>query len=341
MPLPANTMTANMMTANMMTANTMTLVADLGGTNTRVALARGAVVLRDTIRRFPNADYPGLDAVLAEYLAGVGGVDCAGACVAVAGPVRDGVATMTNLDWTIDGARIAAATQAETVAVLNDLQAQGHALGHIDPSALRTVIQGSGTPAPDAAQLVIGVGTGFNAAPVHEGPGGRIVAASECGHVSLPVRSDADLRLLRFAEKAHGFPGVEDVLSGRGLERVDAWLAAEAGAPTDRRAADIMVALEAGSDPQASATARLFVRLLGTVAGDLALIHLPFGGIYLIGGVARAFTPWLERFDFAAAFRDKGRFSDFMDNFTLRVIEDDYAALTGCAVYLQDVIARG
>ncbi len=310
------------------------LLADIGGTNTRVALADGTQLMPESIRRFANAEYGGIDAVLTAFLSAEGGVDCAGACVAAAGPVRDGVASLTNLDWVIDHDAVARATGAEVVAVLNDLQAQGHALGQIAPAALRPLVHARGTPATGASQLVVGVGTGFNAAPVHEGPGGRLVAASECGHASLPVRTEADLRLLRFVEKAHGFPGVEDVLSGRGLERLFAWVSTEAGTPQSMSAASIMTALAAG-DVLAESTGRVFVRLLGAVVGNLSLIHLPYGGVWLIGGVARAFTPYLERFGFAEAFRDKGRFESFMQDFPVWVIEDDYAALTGCAHYLE------
>ncbi len=311
----------------------LSLVADIGGTNTRVALARGGRVDRATIRRFANADHPGLGPILSAYLDEAGGPDCAGACVAVAGPVDDGVAEMTNLDWTIDRDLVARATKAARVAVLNDLQAQGHALGGLAPESLRPVIE---APAArdGAARLVVGVGTGFNAAPVHEAPGGRIVTASECGHVSLPVRSEADLRLMRFVEEAHGFAGVEDVLSGRGLERLYAFHAREAGRGDRAEASAIMASIAAGRDPVAAATGQSFVRLLGTVAGDLALTHLPFGGIYLIGGVARAFAPHYDRFGFADAFRDKGRFSAFMRAFPVAIVEDDYAALEGCAQYL-------
>ena len=319
-------------------ANQTSLVADIGGTNTRVALSTGGKVLHDTIRRFANAEYPDLVAVLTRFIADAGGVDCAGACVAAAGPVRDGVAEMTNLDWTIDHVSVATATRAETVAVLNDLQAQGHALGHLAPGALRHVT-GPAAGQKGASQLVIGVGTGFNAAPVHDGPGGRIVAASECGHVTMPVRTEADLRLSQFVEKAHGFPGVEDALSGRGLERVHAWASAEAGHGQTKTAAEIMALIEAGGDAIAERTGTVFVRLLGAVAGNLALTHLPFGGSYLIGGVARAFTPHLGRFGFAEAFRDKGRFSEFMEQFPVFVIEDDYAALQGCAAYLETLMA--
>lgn len=317
-----------------MTEHHLSLVADIGGTNTRVALARGPELLAGSIRRFRNAGFPGLEPILRAYVAAEGDPLCNAACVAVAGPIANGVATMTNLDWKIDGAALTRATGATRTAILNDLQAQGYALGHIAPGNLRRVID---APEADAlaTRLVIGVGTGFNAAPVHETPGGRLVAASECGHVNLPVRTEADLRLAHFVETAHGFPGVEDVMSGRGVERLYAFVTSEAGTPDTRDAAAIMAAITAenGTGP-ATETARLFVRLFGGVAGNLALTHLPFGGIYLCGGVARAFSELFAPLGFTDAFRDKGRFAGFMSRFSVSIIEDDYAALTGCAVSL-------
>lgn len=310
---------------------TFSLVADVGGTNTRVALARDGGIDRGSIRRFANAGTPGLGTILEDYLSQAGNPAIDGACVAVAGPVEGEEARLTNLDWTIGRDAIAAATGARRIAVINDLQAQGHALGHIAADCLRPVIPQTAAQPAATPQLVIGVGTGFNAAVVHDGPAGRLVTASECGHATLPVRSEADLRLMRFVETAHGFAGVEDVLSGRGLERLHAWAAREAGRDGDRDASAIMAAIGRGGDPVAEATGAAFVRLLGTVAGDLALIHLPFGGIHLIGGVARAFTAHFGRFGLAAAFRDKGRFAPLMAGFSVSVIEDDYAALTGCA----------
>lgn len=312
--------------------NVFSLVADIGGTNTRVALAEGPKLLPETIRKYRNAEYPGLETVLRAYIAEEGDVDCRGACVAVAGPVHDGRATLTNLDWTIDREGVARATRAEVVDVLNDLQAQGHAIGRLAEENLRSVIPGR--PAEGAAKLVIGVGTGFNASPVHDVGAVRIVPPSESGHANLPIRTEADLRLLAYVETIHGFPAIEDVLSGRGLERVYAWLSHEAGEPGEKSAADIVGGAQSGADARAEEALRVFIRILGTVAGNLALIHLPFGGIYLVGGVSRHVAPWLERFGFAESFRDKGRFAGFMGNFPVTVVEDDFAALTGSASHL-------
>ena len=309
----------------------LALLADIGGTNTRVALADGKVVRSDSLGRYKNADFPDLGAVLRQYLADQGVASVEGVCVAAAGPVRDGVAVMTNLDWTIDGAMLTAATGARHWAILNDLQAQGHALGHI--TATKVVVDGP-VRANDA-MLVVGVGTGMNAAPVHGTGAARIVAASECGHISMPIRTEEDFRLSQFiagtGPHAQGFAGVEDVLAGRGLERLYAFVTGQ-----DRAAADIMAALADG-EADARAMARIYVRLLGAELGNLALIHLPFGGLYLIGGVARAMMPYFDEMGLKAAFADKGRFAPFMENFQISVIEDDYAALTGCAAYLDSL----
>jgi glucokinase len=311
------------------------LVADIGGTNTRVALADGVSVRQDSIRRYANTEFSDLESVLRRYMDETATASVSGVCVAAAGPVRDGVASMTNLDWTITRPGLTAATGTAHTAILNDLQAQGHALGRIAPQHLRPVI--AGPSKPGAAMLVVGLGTGMNAAPVHETPWGRVVAASECGHISMPVRTEEDHRLAQFVASvgphAHGFAGVEDVLAGRGLERVYAFVAHEAGHETTKRGAEIMADVAAG-EALAERAVQLYIHLLGQELGNLALVHLPFGGIYLIGGVARAMQPYFDQMELTRHFRDKGRFAEFMGNFAVSIVEDDYAALTGCAAYL-------
>ena len=103
--------------------------------------------------------------------------------------------------------------------ILNDLQAQGHALGHIAPDQLRPLV--AGPLRNGASMLVVGLGTGVNAAPVHDTPRGRIVPSSECGHVNMPVRSALKTcgwrNISAFVLNARGetpHPGVEEVLSG-------------------------------------------------------------------------------------------------------------------------------
>lgn len=322
---------------------TLALLADIGGTNTRVALADGTKVRLDSIRRFSNAEYQarGQDIahVLSDYLAQTG-ASVSGVCVAAAGPVQDGVATMTNLEWVMDAPKLSAATSAGKVAILNDLQAQGQALGHIPAENLRTVI--AGPVKSGASMAVVGLGTGVNAAPVHPGPQGRVVPPSECGHVNMPVRTEEDFRLARFIEarlSAEGdvpHAGVEEVLAGRGLANLYAFAASEAGQNATLSSAEVLKALDA-ADPLAIHAARLYVHILGQMLADLALIHLPYGGLYLIGGMSRAMLPHFGRFGLETSFREARRVDLLLKDFSVTVVEDDYAALTGCAVYLNNV----
>lgn len=313
------------------------LVADTGGTNTRVALAKGTQIIPKTIKRFANAKYACVEDILAAFIAENDQSNLSAAALAVAGPVRDGSAKLTNLNWQIDEETLARATKVDRAAVLNDLAAQGYAMGHINPKMLRPIIT---KPAQaNGVKLVIGIGTGFNIAVVHDCSLGRIVPPAEAGHAALPLRNEADLRLAQHIEKTQGFAAVEDVLSGRGLEDLYAWKTAETGATNQVSSTEIIQALEAG-DPLARATLQDFIRFLAMVASDQALVHLPFGGIFLIGGMARALAPWLDPLGFEQVFQDKGRFSDMLKEFSVNVVDDDFAALNGLAHYLSDAPIR-
>jgi glucokinase len=313
----------------------LVIVADIGGTNTRVALADGKALRQQSVAKYRNAEYPDLESVLKTYLIAQGLTAVDGICVAAAGPVSDGVAEMTNIDWTITCPNIAAATGATHTAILNDLQAQGQALGSIAAENLHMVVDGP--VKPQGTMLVVGLGTGVNAAPVHNTPWGRIVAPSECGHITMPVRTAEDLALARFVETygddAHGFTGVEDVLAGRGIEHIHAFVTHTAGRPAHLTSAQIMAAI-AAHNPDALETARHYVRVLGQELGNLAMIHLPYGGIYLIGGMSRAMAPMFAEMGLAAHFHDKGRMSHIVKDCAISIVTDDFAALTGCAVYL-------
>ena len=209
-------------------------------------------------------------------------------------------------------------------------------MGRIAPEGLLPVITTATPLSPEATRLVVNVGTGFNAVPVHSTATGRFVPPSESGHVNLPIRTEADLRLSHYVDDSHGFPAVEEVLSGRGLENVYRWHCAETGAAPELRGSEIIAAAEAGQSPQAVAAVQTFLRFLGTVSGNLALEHLPFGGVYLVGGVAVGLAGLLNGGAFAEGFRDKGRFGGFMEDFPVTLVRDDHAPLIGCASHLHE-----
>ena len=307
------------------------LVADVGGTNTRVALAIDGKLQTQTIHRYRNTDQSGVVGILQKYLSDHAPEARPNAvCIDVAGPVGHDEGQLTNLDWTVTSAELCSGTGATFGAILNDMQAQGMALSHLHRTAFHSIVKGT---AQGGNRMVVNIGTGFNSAVVlGEGPK-LTVPGSETGHVNLPVPSPLIYELHQFLTAHYGFASAEEVLSGRGLGHIYDFLAGldpRQALPTSHH---IMTHIH--SDPHARKSVDIMLEILGCVCGNLALTHLPFGGIYLVGGMAQVLADYYHDGAFHRAFVAKGRFAEFMDQFSVHLVQDDHAPLVGCIAHLK------
>ncbi|MBW4974520.1 glucokinase [Roseovarius mucosus] len=302
------------------------LVADVGASHTRVALTAGSALKPGSVQRFENAAFAGLLPILAAYLA-EHGTHPRAICAGVAGPVRAGTAQLTNLDWFIDGAEMAHAAGATEVHLINDLQAQGYALDDLDPAWIMPVF--AGHPDPNGPRMVLGLGTGSNIAVVHRVGADLLVPPAEAGHSGLPHLGDAANAVIAAlgAEVAH--KPYEALLSGSGLVRLHRLRSGVA-----LTAPDILTGASQGQGACAE-TLALFLEILGAVMGNLALTHMATGGVFLIGGLARAMAPLLNRPEFRQMFVAKGPYRPIMEAMPIHLITEDTAALIGCARYLR------
>ena len=312
-------------------------VADIGGTNSRLAVSRSGKVDPATISRYLNSDFSKFERVVKDFRKTAAlGVQFDAAAVSVAGPVKSGFARLTNCDWAIESESVAKAAGCRSSSIINDLAATGHGLGSANPEDIIAIVSGDNDDWSDESavvkQLIVNVGTGFNTSLVITTDSGTIVSDSECGRVTLPVRSNEDHDLKRYIEQAAGYAGVEHVLSGRGVELVHDWVCRRlpSGGPAGQY--PIRETGFSGSR-QSVETGRHMTRMLATVVGDMALHHLPNGGIYLVGGVVNALAPHLLEFGFEAALHDKGDYRDYMRQFSVAVVTDEYIALKGCASF--------
>lgn len=310
------------------------LLADLGATNTRVGLADHAGLIPGSARRYANRGFSGLVPLLSTYLDAADPRAITALCLGVAGPVRGGTAQLSNRDWFIDSADLRAATGAGTILMINDLQAQGHALDDLPEASVTPLFSGAPTPA-GATRMVLGLGTGCNIAVVHRIGAALHVPPSEIGQSALPHCGAPLDRLIAHLGRAHPHKPVEAAVSGPGLRNIWQWL----GGGADETSEAILAAAARG-DARAVQTMTHFCDLLGRVAGDIALAHLPMGGLYLIGGTARAIAPHLAQSSFLTRFSARGPYAEILRAIPVFLIEDDNAALRGCARCLRQALNR-
>lgn len=338
-----------------MTHAPLAMVADIGGTHSRIAIAQGVDIQKATLKRYVNADFVSPTAMIKRFLreswqphivATVGTLGTAAlmhpqrACFAIAGPVDNNVAKLTNRDWVFDTNHLAKISGVEQFILINDLTAQAAALDTIKPQSVRTVIKGTqAVEQMHTTRLVVGAGTGLNAAviyghsPINQANQANSlfhIGISECGHISLPSHIAIPSQFFDQKDSKNSFVSFEDIISGRGLHALYTCFAP----PTEQglTGAEIIRAAQTKTNPAAERSVCFIAKAFGCFVGDLALVHLPITGIYLIGGLARAVVGCTDAVPlFKQGFYHKGRFENYMQRFDVAVIDDDFAGLKGAA----------
>lgn len=314
----------------------LALVGDVGGTNARFALARwldGRVVLEHH-ESFPAERYPTFADGVRSYLEGCPERPTR-AVVAVAGPVRDGAIDLTNSPWAVSEAELEALGPAR-VRLINDFEAQAWATAALPPGGLMSL----GGPAEgerDATVAVLGPGTGFGvAALVRDGHGGEAVMPGEGGHVSFAPEDEVDDAVLAILRRRFGRVSVERLISGSGLVNLHQALAEAAGRwPDLGDPAEISRAAILEPTSLAGETLTRFCAILGSVAGDVALLTGARGGVYVAGGVAPRIRDFLATSPFRERFERKGRFETYVGAIPTWLVTYEHAALLGAARFLE------
>jgi glucokinase len=285
------------------------------------------------VERVLNAGRSGVDALLAAFLAQYGPVDAA--CLAVAGPTDGRTAQFTNLPWRIDAASLTERFGLP-FRLVNDFAAVGWGLNALQNADVATLQ--AGIPLASAPRVALGAGTGLGVSLcVAEGELHRPLD-SEGGHIGFAPSDAEQDRLLAYLREEHGRVSVERLLSGPGLVSLYRFCLHEAGRRETGLLADAQAARAisqaglAASDAEATHALRLFARIYGQVAGDLALLARAEAGVFLAGGIAPQLLAVLQEGEFIAGFRAKGRFSDWMERVPVRVILDPDVGLKGAAL---------
>lgn len=312
------------------------LVGDIGGTHCRLAMAdqTGSHVSLSDIRHFRNADYPGLNTILGDYL---GHVEFpASTCLAVAGPTDGRHVHFTNLDWHIDAAALARELGLERVRLVNDFTAVGWGLNALQTEDLAWLQ--TGAPRPDGVKAAVGAGTGLGVSIGIHHQGLHRPIPTEGGHIGFAPLNEEQDRLLAYMRGLYGRVSVERLVSGPGIVDLYRFCTQEAGqadAPLLSAAVPaqaISQAALAAQDAAALHAMRLFATLYGQVAGDVALMTRAQGGIFLAGGIPPKILPLLRGPEFLNGFHAKGRFSDWMDSVPVAVVLDTEIGLRGAAL---------
>jgi glucokinase len=332
----------------------MLIAGDIGGTKTDLAIFSSeagphAPLMEGKVR---SADYPSLQAIVKEFLA-KSNKPIDRACFAVAGPVIGGRVKTTNLPWLIEENSLAKELNLnlKSVRLINDLEATARAVPILRPSDVVTI--NIGEPVRKGAVAVIAPGTGLGESFLTWDGSHHVAHSSEGGHSDFAPTDERQIRLLEYMLKQFDHVSFEHVCSGIGIPNLYRFLRDVEHVPEEP---DVAKLIDTAVDPTAvidtqavdpanrsrlcAETIDLFVSILASEAGNLAIKFLATGGVYLAGGVAVHTLEIIKRPSFLEHFKRKGRFAELMSRIPIQVVVAP-AGLAGAAVYGLENSARG
>ncbi len=325
---------------NTAVTNSIKLIADIGGTNIRIAQADGQHEKKFThIETYRCAEYGSLAEVLNLYIDTKQLNNCTlDACLAIACPVDNDIISMTNLPWQFSQTELKATLKLNSLALINDYTAIAMAIPLLSDE--QKVKVGGGEAVAGKPISVCGPGTGLgvaNLVPVSiAGKSQWHCVSGEGGHVDFAPIGEQEIAVLRFLNTIKERVSYEQLLSGYGLEQIYQALAHKASdeEQVHLSAQDISKQGIDNSCHLCHQALVIFCQALGSFAGNLALIMNSQGGVYIAGGIVPRFIDFLNTTKFRERFETKGRLSHITKQTPTYVITEQQPGLLGAAAYL-------
>ncbi|HEY9814275.1 MAG TPA: glucokinase [Candidatus Obscuribacterales bacterium] len=335
---------------------TILLAGDIGGTKTILRLVQTEGDRLTTLgeQTYASGEFADLVPMVRRFLQDTQRTETppVNACFAIAGPVVNNTSALTNLSWSLEGDRLEDDLGLQHVQLINDFAAVGYGVLGLTADDLHTLQ--AGQPDPSAPIAVIGAGTGLGQGFLIATDDDHRIFPSEGGHADFAPRSELEFQLLKYLLEKNQITRIsaERVVSGQGIVAIYQFLRDRQVAQESPEMAEIMLTWEqeigkaeksvdpAAAISQAAAqkdhlceqTMQLFIGAYGAEAGNLALKLLPYGGLYIAGGIAAKNLELMSNGCFMQALQSKGRVSKLLDQVPVHVVLNPRVGLIGAAL---------
>jgi glucokinase len=306
------------------------LVADIGGTNARFALAPSPGDPLRLVAKVRTASCPTPQIAISQAIDACGEARPRSIVICAAGPVMGRHARLTNAPWVFEGPAIAAACGLAQGLLLNDFEAAALSLAFATPADLSPI--GPAIVPGKGPRVILGPGTGLGVAALIECGGTVMALPGEGGHVGVGPQDAEDEAFWPRIERIAGRVTSEALLCGPGLVRLHKALAPQfSREAVEEEPPAIAANALAGNCPHCVATARIFLKHLARFAGDMGLIYAATGGVFIRGGVMTSLAPMIDPMLFRGYFNDKEPVGELARAIPLSHVPDDAVILRALA----------
>ncbi len=329
---------------NSTTTTAINLVADIGGTNIRLATTDKLNNIND-IETYQCQDFPHLSNVIYQYLNDKKLLNSqVNACLAIACPVDDDAISMTNLPWQFSQKQLKQDLKLHSLTLINDYTAIGMAIPLLNDQ--QKVKIGGGNAVPKKPIAVCGPGTGLGVANLVNIDDHWHCLGGEGGHTDFAPVDELDIQIFQQLKRSKKRISYEQLISGYGIEQIYQALVAINQEDENISTSVDFVKLSAkeisskaisGSCPTCFQALSQFCKILGSFSGNLALTTGSVGGVYIAGGIVPRFVEFFRDSGFRERFETKGRMSYLNQDTPTYVITESQPGLLGAAAFINQL----
>jgi glucokinase len=317
------------------------LIADIGGTNARFALADTAAPGFSREQTLQCADFPSVEAAIQHYLDDIGARGPEVICLAAAGPVVDNHIKVTNNHWVLNVDDLSEAFATDAVRLMNDFEAIAYSIPALSDDDCLPVGFPEPRPLPDGdySVAIVGPGTGLGSVGLRRHGGELIPIAGEASHGGFAPETRVQLDVLLALREEFDRVSSERLVSGSGLENIYWALGQIHHDKLPKLSAREIFAAALDSDEHAAEAVALFFEVLGQFAGNYALALGANDGVYIAGGIVRRYPDMFINSRFRSGFESKGRHRAIMERIPTRLIMHPQPGLLGASYVAREMAA--
>ena len=272
-------------------------------------------------------------------------------CLGIAGPVINEKAKITNLNWQIEKYNIVNIAKLKELELINDFSVIFYGIPYLNDQQYICLQENTFKSPPtknNGLVAVIGAGTGLGVSRGLISNKKIDFLPSEGGHREFAPRTQQEWDFSLWLKKDLNINriSVERVVSGSGIGRIARWMLLndeEEAHPLRKIALDYSLyknekdfsslASEYASkgDQLMQKALKMWLSAYGSAAGDVALQELCYGGLWIGGGSTAKQIEGVKSPTFLEAFRNKGRFEQFLKNLPLMAFVDPEIGLFSAA----------
>ncbi|MFC1768286.1 glucokinase [Nanoarchaeota archaeon] len=253
-------------------------------------------------------------------------------CFAVAGPIEGSRVHMSNTNWIIDVNLIKKRFGLKKVILINDFEAVGYAINVLKKNQIRIIKRGNEEKFGNKSIIGAGTGLGKSFLTFNKKNKCYIPHPSEGGHADLPLFYASEFHLAKFIQKVNNTNRVlyyEDVVSGRGIENIYKYLKHHKyhNAPNQNSKE---ISNSRRKNKCSKEALDIFIKFYARAARNFALETLPYGGLYIAGGIAIGNVGAFSG-KFKKEFIDNPSLKEVLDNIQIQIIIEKNVGIVGAA----------